>query len=530
MGNNNFVKRFTIDFDKTTNRCRILTDCADNLDLIVLSFSVENDATFFMERYGYRVDNSRLSVVNDVGFFEAGLFPLVYSFIKNVYPESSLEVLNKQELTRFLFPLKGFIFDIQNISSKINYRYYQKDAILACLSYGRGLVECPTGSGKSFIIGNLIYNMLLEDSLQRDLKHILIFVPSRQLVDQFYSDLLDYGFTKNSICKFTSDSGKKKSSNYSDNSCSNGFNRIIISNRDWINSHPSELPVIDMLVCDEVHKVTPNSTSHKFIKKQKTNLKFGFTGTLPKNDYNFWVLNGIFGTKIYSIPITDLQEQGYLAKLQIHSIFVRDMLIEKDKDKLFHIHSNIKYDEDDTSDDAVKFNSSYNAEIDYISENAVRLYKKALDLICSKNNSNILILFDRLEFGKSLYQYMKEQPSSYSIHYVDGSTPISNRPEMVENLEKSNKNILFAQSTTFSTGINIKNLEAVGLFFLGKGYTKIIQSIGRTLRLHSEKDHANLYDVSFNFKYSNKHKLERLAIYKESYDKYGYDSIEKIQI
>lgn len=530
MSDNKLVKKFSIRFDSGTNRCQILTDYADNLDLIILSFSVDNDASFYMERYGYKVENSKLSVVNNVGWFEAGLFPMVYTFIKQIYPECDLTVENKTELTKFLFPLRGFSFDIKNISKDMVPRYYQTDAVKACLNYGRGLIESPTGSGKSFIIGNLIHNMLGHDALRPVLRHVLIYVPTRQLVDQFYTDLLDYGFNPKHLSKFTSDAGKKRSGTFSDNSCSGGFNRIIITNRDWVNSHPKSLPVIDLLICDEVHKVSPDSTSHKFIRKLKTHFKFGFTGTLPKNDYNFWVLIGLFGKEIYNIPITDLQEQGHLAALEITSISVKDMDIERDKDCLFHLYSNIRYDGEDTSDDALAFNAAYNAEMDYISENAVRLYTKPLNFICNQKNNNVLILFDRLEFGKALYEYMNNTPLGYKIHYVDGSTPINDRTDIVALLEKTGKNILFAQSTTFSTGINIKNLDSVGLFFLGKGNSKIIQSIGRILRVHKDKPHASLYDVSFNFKYSNRHKNERMSIYKEAYDKYSYDSVERIQI
>lgn len=41
-------------------------------------------------------------------------------------------------------------------------RDYQRDAVDALINvgYGRGLIEVPTGSGKSFIIANFIWNIL----------------------------------------------------------------------------------------------------------------------------------------------------------------------------------------------------------------------------------------------------------------------------------------------------------------------------------------------------------------------------------
>ena len=50
---------------------------------------------------------------------------------------------------------------------------------------------CPTVSGKSLIIYSLIrfYNLLLKD------KKILILVPTTSLVEQMYSDFIDYGWS-----------------------------------------------------------------------------------------------------------------------------------------------------------------------------------------------------------------------------------------------------------------------------------------------------------------------------------------------
>ena len=52
-----------------------------------------------------------------------------------------------------------------------------------------------------------------------------------------------------------------------------------------------------------------------------------------------------------------------------------------------------------------------------------------------------------------------------------------------------------------------------------KSFSRILQSIGRTLRLHKDKDLARLYDISFNFKYSRRHLRERLDIYRRMYGK-----------
>lgn len=73
------------------------------------------------------------------------------------------------------------------------FRDYQEEAVKRLLfsGYGRGVIEVPTAGGKSFIIANFIWNVL--KNIDRNAK-TLILVPSTQLVAQFYSDLIDYGY------------------------------------------------------------------------------------------------------------------------------------------------------------------------------------------------------------------------------------------------------------------------------------------------------------------------------------------------
>ena len=70
-----------------------------------------------------------------------------------------------------------------------------------------------------------------------------------------------------------------------------------------------------------------------------------------------------------------------------------------------------------------------------------------------------------------------------------------------------------------STGVNIKRLTNLVFLTSSKAFSRTIQSIGRTLRLHSSKAKAHLIDLSWNTKYSQKHLEERLKIYKKMYHK-----------
>ena len=146
-------------------------------------------------------------------------------------------------------------------------------------------------------------------------------------------------------------------------------------------------------------------------------------------------------------------------------------------------------------------------------------------------NENTLILFDRIEFGKALFKYLSDiKFNGAEICYIDGSVPIADREKIRAMCEQKNNVILIAQSSTMSTGINIKNMSNLIMTGSCKSQSRIIQSIGRTLRLHKDKSHSNVIDIVYNYKYSKKHYAERRELYKKYYNKSKPDETIKIEI
>jgi superfamily II DNA or RNA helicase len=82
--------------------------------------------------------------------------------------------------------------------------------------------------------------------------------------------------------------------------------------------------------------------------------------------------------------------------------------------------------------------------------------------------------------------------------------------------------ILVATYGTASTGIDIPNLKNLILGFPFKAKIRLLQSIGRVLRVHDNKDVAKVFDIADNFNgknYTLKQVKERAVIYaKEGFD------------
>jgi superfamily II DNA or RNA helicase len=87
--------------------------------------------------------------------------------------------------------------------------------------------------------------------------------------------------------------------------------------------------------------------------------------------------------------------------------------------------------------------------------------------------------------------------------------------------------VVVAISKIFSTGINIKNLHYIIFSCGGKAKIKIIQSIGRGLRLHKDKDKLIIFDIADEFKYSTAHMEKRIALYEKEKIKYSIKEVNE---
>jgi len=103
---------------------------------------------------------------------------------------------------------------------------------------------------------------------------------------------------------------------------------------------------------------------------------------------------------------------------------------------------------------------------------------------------------------------------------VDGR----DRDEIRAVVEKEKDAVIIASLGTSSKGINIKNLSNIVYVHPFKGQILTRQSIGRGLRIGSEKEKLTLYDIVDDLSYSTKkgvvkqnyalkHFIERVGIY-----------------
>lgn len=192
--------------------------------------------------------------------------------------------------------------------------------------------------------------------------------------------------------------------------------------------------------------------------------------------------------------------------------------MQADRNILFHVDSLRKYKPDEFGNSEIAFNEAHDAEHEYYAKHYKDLYAPVLRYLDTLDE-NILVLFDRIDVGQNLSEYAKQTMKTKDVAYIDGSVPVDDREKIRAKLESSGNNILFAEIAVFSTGVNVKRLNHITFACNTKSFSRVLQAIGRTLRLHSLKSEAHLIDCHFNFKYATRHFDERLKIYKTSYSK-----------
>ena len=121
-------------------------------------------------------------------------------------------------------------------------------------------------------------------------------------------------------------------------------------------------------------------------------------------------------------------------------------------------------------------------------------------------------MVDRIAHGELLFELLSKIKGK-KVYFIRGDVAVKVREEIKQIMEGSDNVICIAISKIFSTGINIKNLPYVIFALAGKAKVKIIQSIGRGLRLHENKERLVIFDIVDNFIYSIKHLQKRKLLY-----------------
>jgi len=353
-------------------------------------------------------------------------------------------------------------------------RDYQVEIINEFLAHPQGIQEISTGAGKTLVTAVLSHRT-------EPYGRSIVIVPSKQLVEQTEADYknlgLDVGvlygdrkeYTKtHTICTWQSLEALNKKSKYYDPD---------ISLADFIDG-------VACIIVDEVHGAKAD-----VLKKLMTRefahiaLRWGMTGTIPLEEHEKISLILSIGDIINEVSAAELQAKGVLAKLHVDVLQLKDPVM--------------------------KF-TNYQSELKWIVSCQKRMQWLADHVIEQSKSGNTLVLVQHIKAGELLQQMI---PNSV---FISGKVKTKARKEEYDEVKTADSKIIIATYGVAAVGIDIPRIFNLYLLEPGKSFVRVIQSIGRSIRMADDKDFANVFDVTSTHKYSKRHLTQRKKYYKKA--------------
>jgi superfamily II DNA or RNA helicase len=211
-------------------------------------------------------------------------------------------------------------------------------------------------------------------------------------------------------------------------------------------------------------------------------IRWGLTGTVPKEDFEKLSLVCSLGPVINQISAADLQEKGVLANCEVNVLQLID----------------------------TKEYQNYQSELKYLLEQTDRLDYIGGIINTIKDSGNTLVLVDRINAGKELQARI---PGSV---FVSGRTKAQERKDHYDEVADSADKVIIATYGVAAVGINIPRIFNLVLLEPGKSFVRVIQSIGRGIRKAEDKDFVQIWDVTSTCRFAKRHLTKRKAFYKEA--------------
>lgn len=196
-------------------------------------------------------------------------------------------------------------------------RDYQRQAVDVAVNFFQsgnkknGIIVLPTGAGKSLVIANIAYRLDAP---------VLIFQPSKEILEQNYEKLCSYGVMDVGI--FSASFGRKE------------VRKITFATIGSVKSHKDYFRLFRYVIIDECHGVNAEAGMYKdFIETIQCKV-LGLTAT-PYRLYSSRFYGSmlrfitrtnprIFNELLYAVQVRTLLNRGYLAPMNYYQLNVVD--------------------------------------------------------------------------------------------------------------------------------------------------------------------------------------------------------------
>ena len=361
-------------------------------------------------------------------------------------------------------------------------RDYQVEAINNFVKNPQSLQEIATGAGKTITTATLSH-------IAEKYGRTLVVVPNKSLVQQTEEDYKNCGLDCGVYFGDRKDLSKThtictwQSLNILDKKSKDGTAVLTLA---------EFLDGVSTIIIDEVHQAKAEVLKNLLTRNlRNAPIRWGLTGTVPKERFEFEALHASIGPVIGQITAKELQDKGVLSNCHVNIVQLIDTVAHRD----------------------------YQSELKYLvtEENRVNYIAKMLNKI--KESGNTLILIDRISAGELLHERIEN-----SI-FIKGDVKLKDRKSAYDEIQDADNMVIVATYGVAAVGINIPRIFNLVLIEPGKSFVRVIQSIGRGVRKAKDKDFVQIWDFTSTCKFAKRHLTERKKFYRDA--QYPF-TIEKV--
>ena len=366
--------------------------------------------------------------------------------------------------------------------TEIILRDYQVEAINNFLNNPQSLQQIATGAGKTITTATLSH-------ITEPYGRSLVIVPNKSLVEQTEEDYINCGLDVGVYF------GDRKNLGKTHTICTwQSLNILDKKHKDGsaVLSLAEFLDGVSTVIVDEVHMAKAEVLKNLLTRNLKNApIRWGLTGTIPREKFEFESIHASLGPVIGQISAKSLQDKGVLSKCHVNVCQLIDTVAHSD----------------------------YQSELKYLTTNEARLTYIAKMMNQVSQTGNTLILVDRISAGQVLAELI---PNST---FVSGAVKVKDRKQTYDTIKEGTNEVIIATYGVAAVGLNIPRIFNMVLLEPGKSFVRVIQSIGRGVRIAKDKDFVQIWDLTSTCKYAKRHLTQRKKFYKEA--EYPF-TIEKI--
>ena len=352
-------------------------------------------------------------------------------------------------------------------------RDYQVEVINKFLHAPQSIQEIATGAGKTIITATL-------SKLCEPYGRTVIIVPNKSLVTQTEEDYKNIGVDVGVYY------GDRKQLNRTHTICTwQSLNNLMKASKDGLATTTMSEFAEDVacVIVDEVHMAKADVLKQLLTGPfAHCTIRWGLTGTVPKEDYNQKSLSVSIGQVSHRISASELQDKGILANCHVNIIQTEDFVAYK----------------------------TYQEEQKYLTTTKTRMGFVANEIKDIAQSGNTLILVNYVKTGELLEELIDDAV------FVSGKTKVQDRKEEYDEIKTASNKIIIATYGVAAVGINIPRIFNLVLIEPGKSFVRVIQSIGRGIRKAQDKDHVQIWDITSTAKFAKRHLTARKKFYKEA--------------